>query len=426
MEKARLEEFNPWWLGGKVDPELALSYKRGLYHELVPDLKKRFILALVGLRRTGKTTLMYQLVQHLLEEGIPPANVLFFSFDEYPSTFDDVLNSYREINTKDLRAERTYVFLDEIQKLDNWQNTLKKYYDLYPKLKFIISGSESLFIRKKTKETMAGRVFESVLHPLDFREYLELNGIKEEALRYETAVLPLFLRFAGQGGFPETIPFTKTRELKTYVKSLVIDKIIYNDIPRLFHIEDPEFLVVLLELIAANPGMYVDYQSLAQQFGKDRRVIKDYLFYLKESFLIRLVGNYRKGSVATTLRKKKRAYPTDAALIQLYKPSIDEQFFGRIVETAVVNALDASFFWKNSHEVDVVVSDIPVEVKYQETIVPSDLNGVREFMRKFKKTRGIVVTKKDERTVELEEGSIQLVPAWTFLLRKNGMEDYGK
>ena len=96
-------------------------------------------------------------------------------------------------------------------------------------------------------------------------------------------------------------------------------------------------------------------------------MIKDYISYLKESFLIRILGNYRKSS-ASTLRKKKRAYPTDSAIIYLYKSKPEKEFFGRVVESAAVNKLGAQSFWKNGNEIDVVYEGVPIEVKYQEQI----------------------------------------------------------
>src|SRR3989338_5896028 len=319
MEKAKLEEFNHWWTSKKVDTELALPFKRDIYPEIEKHLDKRFILALVGLRRVGKTTIMYQLIQKLVEANI----------------------------------KKTYIFLDEIQKCEGWENELKKYYDLYPKLKFIISGSESLFIRKKTKETLAGRIFEFTLAPFTFMEYLRFNKVEENEFKYETKIKPFFNKFAEKGGFPETFSFETDKDFKEYIQALVVDKIVYKDIPRMFKLEDPDFLKVLLELISTNPGMYIDYQSLSKQFEKDRRVIKNYINYLKESFLITLLGNYRKGSI-TTLIKKKRAYPADNALTYLYKTKIEEDFFGRMVETLAVNKLRALSFWQNGGEIDIV------------------------------------------------------------------------
>ncbi len=416
MDKAKLEEFNHWWMRGKVDPELALPFKRNAYFEMERSLKSKFILALTGLRRVGKTTIIYQLIQSLIEGKTDATNILFFSFDETESKVSEIIDGYREFHKKDFREERVYIFFDEIQKCGNWENEIKKYYDLYPKAKFIISGSESLFIRKKTKETLAGRISEFVLNTFDFVEYLRFSGVEESEFKYETKIKPLFLKFVEKGGFPETFLFESNREFREYIKALVVDKIVYQDIPKIFKIEDPEFLRVLLELISANPGMYVDYQSLSKQFGKDRRVIKDYLVYLGESFLIRVMGNFRKGSMAT-LRKKKRAYPTDNALIYLYKLNADEAFFGSMVETAVVNKLKAVAFWKNGGEIDIVRDGVPIEVKYREAINPGDFKYLREFMEKFGIDRGLMITKNDERSVSLNGGKVRLIPAWKFLLQ---------
>ena len=416
MESAKLEEFNHWWTSGKVDEELALPFKRDLYIEIEKHLDKRFILALVGLRRVGKTTIMYQLIQELIKAGTNKANILFFSFDEVLAKLNEVLEKYKEIHDKDLRKEKVYIFLDEIQKCSGWENELKKYYDLYPKLKFIISGSESLFIRKKTKETLAGRIFEFMLTPFNFREYLRFNKVEENEFKYEIKIRPFFNKFTEKGGFPETFSFETDKDFKDYIRTLVVDKIVYKDIPRMFKLEDPEFLRVLLELISANPGMYIDYQSLSKQFEKDRRVIKDYINYLKESFLITLLGNYRKGSI-TTLRKKKRAYPTDNALTYLYKPKIEEDFFGRMIETLAVNKLKASSFWKNGGEIDIIYKDRPIEIKYQEKINSEDFKTIKEFMKKFNEKDGLILTKNEEKEIKFEEGAIKLIPVWKWLLK---------
>ena len=269
MDGSKLEEFNHWWLSGKVDSDLALPFQRDHFSEIVNNLPNRFILALVGLRRVGKTTTVYQLIQTLLNEKTERTNILFFSFDDYSAKLNEVLDAYREFHNKDFRSERVYVFLDEIQKCDGWENELKKYYDLYPKLKFIISGSESLFIRKRTKETLAGRLFEFAMTAFSFKEYARFNGLTDSDLKYETKIKPLFLKFLERGGFPETFSLENDKEFKEYIRALVVDRIVYQDIPGLFGIDDPDFLKVLIELIATNPGMYVDYLSLSKQFGKD-------------------------------------------------------------------------------------------------------------------------------------------------------------
>lgn len=124
--------------------------KRLAYEVLKKQLDKKQIVELSGLRRTGKTTLFFQLINQLLDNGKEPFNLWYFTFDEDHTTLDDLLAEFQKQTGKDLKTERLFIFLDEVQKLRNFQNQVKIYYDLYPNLKFFLSGSTSLFIKKKT------------------------------------------------------------------------------------------------------------------------------------------------------------------------------------------------------------------------------------------------------------------------------------
>lgn len=409
-----LEDLNEWWTTGRVREELKQKYKRHLFQRLAQKLKARFINAITGLRRVGKTTLLYQLIDDLLESHTNPNNILYFSFDEAAGSVDEVLDFYREARGVDFKTERIFIFLDEIQKAENWENELKKYYDLYPKIKFVISGSESLFILGKTRETLAGRIFEFYLPPLGFREYLEFNGIENPETLSIRETEQLFLKYVKRGGFPETIAMEE-REIGRYIRTIVVDKVIYRDIQMLGKIKDPTILVDLLETISVNPGMLVEYQSMAQRFERDKRTISKFIFWLRESFLIRMLGNYRKGRVAA-LRKAKKAYPMDNSFFLAFGAPSEPTFLGRAVETAVLNSAGAETFWKNTFDVDAVVDGVPLEVRYQQKITSQDLKGVRAFMKKFRAKEGIIVTKDERRRIKVDEGTIRLIPAWSYLL----------
>jgi predicted AAA+ superfamily ATPase len=414
MERRKLEEFNEWWFTNRVPKELLQPFKRELFSELVKHLERRQALAITGLRRVGKTTLMYQLIQHLLDQGREPTNILYFSFDEAVGRLDDVLETYREAYGRDFRETRTYVFLDEVQKLANWADQLKKYYDLYPKIKFVVSGSESLFVMRGSRERLPGRMYEFFLPTLSFGEFLGLHGMDASKLP-EFKRRQLFRRYVEQGGFPEVALEKNIGEIRRYVRSSVIDKLIFRDILALSGIRDVDLFMSMLEIFASNPGMYLEYRSLAQQLGRDRRVVRNYIAWLREGFLVDLLANFRKGRAAS-LRKLKRLYLSDNSIITAFHGPADEAFFGRMVENVVINAVGAKFFWRNRHEVDAVVDETPIEVKYQPRILPGDLKGIREFMRKFEVKKGIVVTKDEEREVKFAEGRVRFVPADVFLL----------
>ncbi|HLD76334.1 MAG TPA: AAA family ATPase, partial [Candidatus Norongarragalinales archaeon] len=103
--------------------DLVPAYRRPLFPELAQTIPVRQITALVGLRRTGKSTLFFQLIDHLLEKGIPPTTILYFSFDEHVEHLDELLNAFqKQVFKKNFDEQTVFVFLDEVQKLDDWQN----------------------------------------------------------------------------------------------------------------------------------------------------------------------------------------------------------------------------------------------------------------------------------------------------------------
>ncbi|MDI9644725.1 MAG: AAA family ATPase, partial [Candidatus Verstraetearchaeota archaeon] len=144
---SRLERFNEWWFTGKVRRELAPRFKRYAFARMLSAASERQILIVAGLRRTGKTTLMYQVIESLLETE-DPKRLLYFSFEDAESGPREVLEHYeKEVLKKPLEeAGRIYVFLDEIQYAGGWAAAVKQFYDLYPNLKFFVSGSSSLLL----------------------------------------------------------------------------------------------------------------------------------------------------------------------------------------------------------------------------------------------------------------------------------------
>ena len=133
-----LERFNPWWKRGEVPPGWTKEYRRILYFSIERYLDRRQIILVRGLRRTGKTTLMMQVIDRQLTTA-NPKNILYFSFDDLTFGIKDVLESYQKfILHKNIEESREpiYLFFDEIQKQEGWENTIKTYYDLYSNVRF--------------------------------------------------------------------------------------------------------------------------------------------------------------------------------------------------------------------------------------------------------------------------------------------------
>ena len=401
-----LERTNPWWKG-----DFELDYKpRRVYEEIKKFIKNRQIISLTGLRRTGKTTILLKAVKDSMAD-YGKENIIYFSFDDFKDAkLKDVIEAYFELMKKNSREPLLFLF-DEIQKVSGWEEQLKRIYDENKNFKFVISGSESLFIRKGTRESLAGRIFEFQVKTLSFKEFLEFRGKKFDNLAlYKKEILSEFKNFLYCNGFPEII--NENEEfIKKYIKENVVEKIIYRDIPQIVPIENPEILSQMLNIIAKEPGQIIQMDKIAKELNISRQTASNYLDYLEKSFLIRKLYNFSRNARKTQTRLKKY-YP-----VILFPEEIENrEIFGSVFETFAVNELNAEFFWRDTYknEVDIILKNkeiIPIEIKVS-NIETKPLNL---FISKFKLKGGIILTYDKEETT----GRIKIIPFYKYLLGRN-------
>lgn len=414
-----LEKFNPWWKTGTVKETLLKPYKRRIYFEIEKYIDKKQVILVWGLRRVGKTTTMYQLIQKILADA-DQKNVLYFSFDEVVFEFRDVLETYQKTilgNSFDDAEGKVYIFFDEIQKVDDWENKIKVIYDLYPNVKLFISGSASVSLRKKSTESLAGRIIDFQMKPLSFEEFIELNGkdlkpIKTNPNLWKKELIPLFYRYLKYGMFPELYDETDEEFAKRYILNNIIERIIYKDLPAEFEIKDVELLKTLVYIICKKPGMIVNYKEIAQDLGKDQRTIANYFEYLEFGLLVKPVFNYR-GSPIASMRKMKKAYLYTPNIAFAFNQDIDS-ILPYLLENMVATYTDAKFFYRNGFEIDFILlkdeKQEIIEVKQSRKSVKQ----IRKYLDKFgdKVEKSMVVTLEEEGTVD----EIKIVPVWKLLL----------
>jgi len=388
-----LIKYNPHWERGFSYP---YPLKRKLFNQLLPYLDKRQIIQISGLRRAGKTILLFQIINYLLEQKTERFRLLYFTFDEEKPSLDNLLSEYSKQTGCEYRKEKVYLFLDEIQKLPNFQNQIKVYYDLYPNIKFFVSGSTSLFIRKRQQESLAGRVFVFHLYPLDFEEYLTFAGKKDilEKPRVFASELAKEFEIYLRSQFIESIEL-KNAALRTEYFTSIMKKIIFEDIPAIFPVEDAQILWQIVKVLASYPGMTVDYKSLGSDLGISNKTASSYLSYLEDAFLVKKLYNFSK-NLSTSERKLKKYYlasPSFAAVLNDFAQT------GQLAENMVVSLKDYRFFWRDvyKNEVDFVQVKtneiVPVEVKYIRKVKQKDLKPLFSFLQKFKVPKGEVLVK---------------------------------
>ena len=399
-----LPDMNPWW-----KEEFKIEFKeREMYKKIQKYLPLKQIIAFTGLRRVGKTTLMLKIVEDEIKRGSNSKDILFFSFDEFKNIeIDELIKAYEDILEKEIRKGKHLILFDEIQKLDNWENKLKRIYDTFKDIKIIISGSESLFIKNKSRAILAGRIFEFKVETLTFKEFLNFKDFNYKPINlHKKELMKLFSEFISTLGFPELVNIKEKEIIIKYVKESILGKVIYSDIPKLFKIKDVSILESLYNIFLEEPGQIIEISKLADELNVSRQSISNYIKYLEDSFLIRKLYNYSRNKRKVE-RKLKKYYPTVISPELLFKDDLLSK--SKVFEWMIINQLKAEFFWRDPYknEVDIVKDNIPIEIKYGKI----EKEGVIVFMEKFKVNKGYIISLDKE-----ENGKIEIVPAFKFLL----------
>ena len=446
MEKDFVIEYikkkNYWWTTREIDETDRGIERKEYTEEIMKNLKLERIICLAGIRRSGKTTLLFQLVNKLLKKGIKPDRIVYIKIDDLLDKIEDIreiASIYKELTGVDPKDNKVFFLFDEIHFFKNWQFQLKSFIDAKYKSKFIISGSSKTLLYKDAAESLAGRIRFINVFPLTFKEFIIFNGfeltspkkidfevIKKfyyKLLPDKESILYLFRQYLDVGGFPE---WFKVKNLKQWRRILVDDYlslILFKDIVFVFKIKDP----VLLEKLVSETALFstnrFSYTKLSNRLDADRETIKLYLYYLVSSGLIFISEVYFKSKKARE-RIEKKIYFWEEGLRRALTFDEDE---GKAVENIVVwhmikkglgeKVFFKPFYWKNDCEVDFVLDEkkpVPIEVKYREKTV--DTRGLLEFIKNFDTKHGIVVTKDllDQKVIEGKK--ILFIPAWIFLL----------
>jgi len=413
-----LDNFNPWWKNGQV-PSYAVGRKRKIFGDILTYFDTRQILLITGLRRVGKTTLMHQIIQHLLTVNINPFHILYFSFDEAKQEPDLLLRQFEiDILKKDIQDETVFIFFDEIQKLKDWEAKIKVVYDRHPRMKIVLSGSAQMKMWRGARESLAGRFFDVTVQPLNFDEYLEFKEIYIDKGReriFEKEIRRHFLDYLRSGGFVEALNFNEVL-LRKYIRESLLERVVFIDIPQSFRIDSPELLFKILEIAANRPGLYLDYKNLANDIGVDQRTIAGYVACLESALLCQKLYNFSR-NLLTSEKKIKRIYLSNTAFTNALSPGTD---VSQLFEQHFINRLNGRFFWRDvqKNEVDLVFhvepAILPIEIKMREKIEKNDLKGLFKFMGKYEQESGILITLNTEALYEKENKKITAIPYWQY------------
>ena len=384
---------NGWWKSGRVKAELSKEYRRPVLEEVYKLIDRyKEVVILTGLRRVGKTTIMYQIIDRLLKQ-VNLQNIIYFAFDYGVVEITSILNAYQKVTGVNWKEEKIYLFLDEIQIIANWASQIKLLYDAFPNVRFILSGSASLQLERRAMDNLAGRYFLIDTPVLSINEYYSLkHGKVINNIKLSETDIGLELEPYIRKPFPELAKINDEKMVCDYIRESIVSKIISQDLLQEFGRVDIPMLNSLVEIFFYEPGMILNVDSLSKTLAKRKQEVERHIYMLEFSKLIRIVNNYRP-SMLSESRKLRKVYPYDISLALAKNPSIEN---GKVIEALIISRLNIKRYWRDGpKEVDALLGDgkdiIPIEVKSASVLRDDYTKNLNYFISKFKSKYGVLL-----------------------------------
>lgn len=322
--------------------------------EVLPFLREQFRkqvpLVLHGLRRSGKTYLMYKLMQES-----PGSVYINFEDERFSGSGSEILEEIYSVYMGTNSPERPVMFLDEVQNIKGWEKFVSR---LSSKVKFVVSGSNATLMSSEYSSALTGRHIPVRIYPLSFSEYINASGILKPDLDITEIRARMRAKLADYidfGGFPQA----SMMQDKFLLKS-TFDSIIFRDVIPRFSIQNPAGIEALARYLVSNPGKPVSFRKLAPIANvRHEDTVKSYVEYLEKAYLFNILPRFDY-SIRKQAINLKKIYPGDTSFTR-HSGSLFSDERGRLIETVVCNELkrkDKSlFYWKDvrEREVDFVV-----------------------------------------------------------------------
>lgn len=383
---------------------------------------------ITGIRRSGKSTLLYEVVQGLVSDGVAWNRIIYVNFeDERLAEFK--LDDFQDIVLvqSELSDRKGFFFLDEVQNVSGWEKFARRMADAGERV--YITGSNATMLSGEMASTLGGRYFVKTISPYRFDEYLDAKGQDHDpATLYSSKktgrISALFDSFYRNGGFPESLRYAAPRE---YVEN-VYQKVLLGDIAARYNVRSVPALRVLMKKVAETVRTEVSYSLLhnvmkSVGFGVSKDTVISYIAYAKEAYLLFSLENFAKKFVERESNPKY--YFTDNGILNLFLCDRDTALLENEIAVALSDAHGDGVFYLKSDKTGVDVdfyipeAGIAVQVAYSiegEAREREVGNLVKLARAHSDAERFVIVTKEEQGVIERDGVRIEVVPAWKFLL----------
>lgn len=389
------------------------------------DLEENVNYCFVGIRRTGKSYMMYQQIHNLMNDGISSSQIVYVNFEDerlLEIGVDD-LNTILEIGIEFSGSKgKPYLFLDEIQNVDGWEKFVRRVADM--KYRINITGSNSKMLSKEIASTLGGRFMIVNVFPYSFKEYLSANHIEnimvdQIGTKKRADIVSQYEQYVTYGAFPELVdiknkrPFLNNIYQTVYLQDIITRNKITND-----------FAVrLILKKIAESVTKALSFNRLTNivkstgiSIGK--QTVINYVGHMLDSYLIFSLQNY------ASKKTSPKYYFMDTGLLGLMLLDCKTTQLENLVAVELIRryGFENVYFFENNIEVDFYIpsENLAIQVSMQ---VLDDVDTLERETRAFVKlnqfipdTKCLLVTNSEETKLNCDGIKIDVVPAWKWLL----------
>lgn len=383
----------------------------------------------VGIRRTGKSYLMYQQIKQLESKGVPLSQIVYVNFEDERLLEIKVtdLNTILEIGLEmSGSANKPYLFLDEIQNINGWEKFVRRIADM--KYRINITGSNSKMLSSEIASTLGGRFIIMNIYPYSFTEYLTANRREKNYLdvistQDRADVLSLYNEYVTFGAFPELVDIKNKRAFL----SSIYQTIYLGDIITRNKISNDFAIKLILKKIAESVTKPLSFsrltnilKSTGMAIGK--QTVINYVGYMTDSYLLFTLQNYAAKLVDKETSPKY--YFMDTGLLGLMLLDSKSAQLENLVAIELIRryGVENVFFFENNVEIDFYIpsESLAIQVSLQ---VLDDIDTKERETRAFAKlnnfipdSKCILITNSEETNLEYDGIDIEVIPIWKWLL----------
>ena len=393
----------------------------------------------IGVRRSGKSTFMFQLMKKLQDTGVARQNILYLNFfdDRLHSLQHDnlgvILEAYFSLYPEKKNAEKVYCFFDEIQVVPGWEPFVDRLMRM-EKCEVYITGSSAQMLSREIATQMRGRALSWEMFPFSFREFLDYKGIESDgplSTKKRLTVQKAFEEYWETGGFPEVAGLNRMLRIKTHQE--YFNAMLFRDLVERHDISHPKAVTDMAHWLVDNTGSLYSINNLTgylKSLGHKapKPAVSDYLEWFEDAYVLFTVRIF-DASLARANTNPKKIYCVDHALVTSISSGIlvnSGHLLENLVFTALRRVTPDIFYYKTKagREVDFIAgrqgpSRMLVQVcesMADQQTRKRETTALAEAMTELKLSHGIIVTRNEEEQIQVDSGKIDVVPAWRFLL----------